>query len=134
MRSTLKTTILLFEGTFVSDSSGGIRSYLATDETRRLFGQASSARVSVVGTSMTSTARVQVRFFDTATPKVRPTELEQGYAHFDTTGTITTLTPAPHDVTGPFCDNVDIVLEVDDTAAASKQDWTGAVYATLFYT
>lgn len=133
MQAALKSSTLAFEGSFVSDSSGSIRAYLASDEVRKLFGQATGARISVVGTSMTSTCRIQLRLYDTATPRMRPTELEQSYPPFFSTGLITSLVPQPIDVTGDWCDNVDIVLEVDDSAASSKQEWTGTIYITLFF-
>lgn len=133
MQTTLKSSVLVFEGSFVSDSSGGIRRYLATDHVRKLVGQATGARISVVGSAKTASCRIQLRFYDTATPRSRPSELEQAYAPFFSTGTITTLVPQPVDVAGAWCDNVDIVLEVDDSAASSKQEWTGTIYITLFF-
>ncbi len=130
---TLKTHVLLFEGTFRTTTNGGARTFLATDEVRRLVGQASRIRISIIGTDRTANAELTLRIYDTASPSARPSEIDPGYAAFFTSAPIATLTPAPINVAGPTCDNVDLVLELKASSGTNLEEWTGAIYATLIF-
>lgn len=130
---TLKTNLTIIEGNFTTGASGEVRQYLASDEVRKLVGQATSMRVCFVGIETTSNARLTLKLFESAYTVQRPSELGDSYAPSFTSSTIASLLPAPIQVPGPFCDNVDIVIEADDNGSASLENWRGGVYATLYF-
>lgn len=129
---TIKSSVTLFDGAFPSNSNGALRMYLVPDQVRKLVGQASRLRISVVGTQRTANAQLTLKLYDTADASKRPSELAVGYAPSFTSAAITSLTPQPIDVAGPFCDNVDIVLEVQASTGTADEEWRGTISATLF--
>ena len=129
---TVKQSIVLFSGTFNSGASGAVRVYVSADEARRLVGQATSMRVSVQTTSRTTNCQLVLKLYDTAGP-LRPTGLDVGYAATFTSSPVTSNFPAPIQVPGPFCDNVDIILEVSASSGSAVETFQGTVMGTLFF-
>jgi len=131
MRS-VKSSLLVMEGVFSSGPSGAIRAYLASDEVRKVIGQASSVRVSVLTTARTANCQLVLKLYESAGP-VRPTGLDSSYPPFFTSSALTTDFPQPFDISGPFCDNVDLLLEVSAATGTFVETWQGTIYMTLFF-
>lgn len=129
---TIKQSVTLFVGTFNSGAAGAVRVYLASDDARRLVGQATSLRISVQTTSRTTNCQLVIKLYDTAGP-LRPTGLDVGYAATSTSSPITSNFPLPIQINGPFCDNVDIVLEVSASSGSAVETFQGTITATLFF-
>ena len=129
---TVKSSLLVLEGLFTSGPNGVTRVYLASDDVRKLIGQASSVRVSVLTTNRTTNAQLVIKLYDTAGP-VRPTDLDSAYAAFFTSAALTSNFPAPINIAGPFCDNVDLALEVSASTGTNVETWQGSITMTLFF-
>ncbi|MCK6507490.1 hypothetical protein L6R53_29680 [Myxococcota bacterium] len=109
-----------------------MRAYLASDEARRLAGESTSMRISVQTTSRTANCQLVIKLYDTAGP-LRPTGLSPGYAATFTSSAITTDFPLPVQINGPYCHNVDIVLEVSASSGSVEQVFQGTITVTLFF-
>ncbi|MDP2622366.1 MAG: hypothetical protein Q8Q29_01040 [Actinomycetota bacterium] len=95
-----------------------------------VLGQGKSLRVQVIGhRRSTPNARATVTFYESAKPgEARPEE----WGQLITSATlITTLRPAPFDITGPFLGRVACVLEIDDIAAANPQEFALELHVTV---
>ncbi|MCK6507196.1 hypothetical protein L6R53_28135 [Myxococcota bacterium] len=130
-----KITIIVFQGTFVSAADGTLRRYLLSDLSeaqRKQIGQASRVRVAIQTTSRTTNCRLLIRLFETA-GLTRPTALGSGYTAFYTSSNIETEYPQPFTIDGPYCDNVDLALDVLASTGSTQQTFQGTVALTLFF-
>ena len=128
----MKKSALVFpRDTYQSKSDGSTRTYVCRDEVRRAMGQAKDIRFQVIGYRKTTNARLTVKLWETPDPNLRPSEVAPSVAAAFTSTTISTLRSAPQQINGPFCDNVEMTLDVDEATPASQQEFDLELWATL---
>lgn len=128
----MKKSVLVFpRDTYQSQADGNIRTYVCRDEVRRAMGQAKHIRFQLIGYRKSANARVTVKLWETPDPNLRPSEVVPGGTALFTGTAITALRSAPQQINGPFCDNVEMTLDIDEATPASQQEFDLEVWATL---
>lgn len=128
----VKSSVVVFDGTYTSNADGTAARYLVTDTIREGLGQASSLRLAIQTSSRSANARLKFRLFETSGPR-RPTALGANYAAFFTSADITAAAPQPIQISGPFADNVDLALDVSASTGSAEEQWTGTVYIVRYF-
>ncbi len=81
---------------------------------------------------MTPNAEVVLKVWESSYAGMRPSELKAGNGNpFWTSAAITSLRPAPENVTGPFGAFVEITMEVRTTTGGTMAEVDGMVVVTL---
>ncbi len=114
--------------TYLSGSSGSIQLFRHDASQYSLLGQAKTILLQVYGYRRSSTARATIKVYESSIPGRSPSEVG---VQLGSASTVTVLRSPPISITGPFQGMVEITLEIDDTAAATQQEFDLEIDATL---
>ena len=114
--------------TYLSGSSGGVKVFRHDESLFEVLGQGKVLLLQVYGYRKSATARATIKVYESSLQGRPPSEIG---TQVGTTVTVTTLRPGPMSITGPFQGRIEVVLEIDDTAATSQQEFDLVIAATL---
>lgn len=129
-----KTTVVLFEGNFFSNTDGTARRYWLSsfgETARKAVGGAAQVRVSLEMPQRTPNAKLKLYLFETGLSRL-PSALDPSYQAFFTSPDLTTAFPQPFNIVGPFADNVDLALDVSASSGTQLEQATARIVGTLF--